>query len=732
MADPTKKEQTGFGTFGGVFTPCVLTILGVIMFLRFGQVIGRAGLWQGLGIVLLAKAITSLTAMSLSSIATNQRVKGGGAYFLISRSLGVEFGASIGVVFFIAQAVSVAMYVLGFTEAFQSQFPGSGASPVVIASVVNAAVFGCVLIGAAWTLKLQYGILAALVVAIIAFFLGAFEAGSRETFQSNLGPDYGEGGSFFASFALFFPAATGIMAGANMSGDLRDPGRSIPLGTLGAIGFTAVVYVGIALLLAWCAPRTELIANGMLMRDISALPVAITIGVFAATLSSALGSMMGAPRILQALARDRIYPRIQIFAKGSGKAQEPRYAIVLTWVIAQLGILVGDLNAIAPVITMFFMITYGYLNLATFYESRARNPSYRPTFRLSHWSTALAGTIGCGLVMLLVSPVWSFFAVLAMIGIHFYTARLEVVSSWGDVMSGAGFERARRSLLALEAERYHPKNWRPSILVLAGPAGERVRLDVLGHWLTGQRGLLTSAQVISGDVDALIERRRSQEDLLRKYIRETGLEAFAAVTVARSQGAGIEALVQCNGIGALRPNLALLGWPTDPERFGSFGNNVRTISRLRRSMALARMITTGADPWVAPGGTVDVWWRGERNGHLLVLLAHLLTQTDAWAGHRVRLGRIVGAESGVAGATEHLEELIRSTRVVAEPVVFVGDGDVAKSMRRASSGAALVFVGFEPPDEGKEEEWVARVDALMLGLPSVVAVWNAGDVHAEA
>jgi len=221
-----------FSTFGGVFTPCTLTILGVIMFLRFGQVVGQSGFYYAILIVLCAKVITGLTALSLSAIATNTRVQGGGAYFLISRSLGVEFGGAIGILFFAAQAISVAMYVIGFTEALTATIPALGGSFIEVASVVNVLVFVCVFIGAGWTIKVQYLILVMLAASLAAFFVGATQAFEWSIFKSNLQPAFQTDDNIFTMFALFFPAVTGIMAGANMSGDLENPSRSIPMGTL--------------------------------------------------------------------------------------------------------------------------------------------------------------------------------------------------------------------------------------------------------------------------------------------------------------------------------------------------------------------------------------------------------------------------------------------------------------------------------------------------------------------
>ncbi len=276
-----------FGTFGGVFTPCTLTILGVIMFLRFGHVVGQAGLWYALLIVAAAKLITTLTSLSLSAIATNTRVRGGGAYYLISRSLGVEFGGAIGLVFFLAQAISVAMYVIGFSEAVAATLPTGGLSVTAVATITNLLVFACVFVGAGWTIKVQYVILAILGASLISFYVGAAASLDMAILSANTLPHFTGGETFFTMFALFFPAVTGIMAGANMSGDLRDPARAIPRGTLASVGFTALVYLSMAVLLAGTRPHGTLTSDNMVIAAVARWPVLITAGVFAATLSSA-------------------------------------------------------------------------------------------------------------------------------------------------------------------------------------------------------------------------------------------------------------------------------------------------------------------------------------------------------------------------------------------------------------------------------------------------------------
>ena len=714
-----------FGTFGGVFTPCVLTILGVIMFLRFGQVVGQSGLWRAIAIVLVAKVITLLTTLSLSAIATNTRVKGGGAYFLISRSLGVEFGGAIGVVFFLAQAISVAMYVIGFGEAFLDTFPNTDVSPSALGTIVNVVVFACVYIGAGWTIRLQYGILAILLASVGSFYAGALPSFEWASLQTNLPAGFADGDNLFIMFALFFPAVTGIMAGANMSGDLADPARSIPRGTLWAVGFTGLIYVTMAVVLAGSASREELIRDRMIVRELAWTPVLITAGVFAATLSSALGSMMGAPRILQALSRDNIFSQLRFFAVGSGNQAEPRRATVLTFLIAQVCIMLGDLNAIAPIITMFFMITYGTLNLATFYESITHNPSYRPRFRYCHWSTALLGAIGCFGVMFLISPTWAASAMIVMFILHKSIAMLSIRSGWGDVQSGILFERTRRNLLRLEEEFYHPKNWRPTVLALYGVIGHRDHLAVYGHWLTSGRGILTLAHVISGDVEDLMERRRNQESLLRKFIHENELSAFPSVVVASDLTEGVESMVQCHGLGALRPNTLLLGWPDETNGSESFGILLRHVAGLGCNLVSIRLSHDVEDCWQVPEGPIDVYWRGKDNGGLMLLLAHLMIQNSQWRGHDIRLIRVIPTEAGRDDVEEHLVELCEVSRINAKPMVVV-DENPMEAIHRTSAESAEVYLGFTPPAEGNETEFHQSMDRWAGPLQRVILVCSAG------
>ncbi|HFE63760.1 MAG TPA: Na-K-Cl cotransporter, partial [Caldithrix sp.] len=390
-----------FGTFGGVFTPDVLTILGVIMYLRLGWVVGNAGLLGTILIILLANSVTVFTGLSMSSITTNIRIGAGGAYSIISKSLGLEAGGSIGISLYIAQTLSAALYIIGFTEGWLWVFPAH--SPVVVSSIAWVALLTASYISAHFAIKIQY-----IIMTIIGFsLLSVVLTPANHVSQVPLIGHF-EDGNFWFVFAIFFPAATGIMAGANMSGDLKNPRRSIPIGTLSSILVTMLIYIGLAFLLSLIATPEELRSNELIMVDKAIWGPAVIAGIMGATLSSALGSMVGAPRVLQALAEQKTLPLHHVFV-AKARNNEPRNAIIFTGIIIEFFLIVGDLNFLASLITMFFLITYGMLNLVVFIQQSMHIISFRPTFKIPRIVPFL-GAAGCLFIMFLINTVFSLIA----------------------------------------------------------------------------------------------------------------------------------------------------------------------------------------------------------------------------------------------------------------------------------------------------------------------------------
>ena len=346
-------QSSGLGTFGGVYTPSILTILGVIMYLRFGWVVGNVGLVGSLIIVTLATSITFLTSLSVCAIATDKVVRVGGAYYMISRCLGIEVGGAVGISLYFAQALSIALYTIGFAESVVQSFGNLNQTYIALATTILVAILAVT--SAEVAVKAQYVIMGAIVLSLLSLAFGG--AIPDVTPQGWSIPENGE--SFWGVFAVFFPAVTGIMSGVSMSGDLSNPSRSIPKGTLAAVGTGYLVYMILPLVVSMRADTATLVEVPLAMQMMSFWGPAILLGVWGATLSSALGSILAAPRVLQALARDGILPRwLSFLGRGSGENDEPRIGTWVTLGVAIAAVCIGDLNLIAPVLTMFFLTTY--------------------------------------------------------------------------------------------------------------------------------------------------------------------------------------------------------------------------------------------------------------------------------------------------------------------------------------------------------------------------------------
>jgi amino acid transporter len=727
-----------------VFTPSLLTILGVVLFLRFGFLTGTLGLDRVIVVVLLGNAVSVLTSLSLSAIATNRRAHAGGDYDLVSRSLGPEFGGAIGIVLYFAQSVSVGFYVAGFTEAlahalggFSVRLPGvpASASPDAVARAVSSAVILVLFLvahrGAALATRFQYGIMAALWLAILSVFAGAASALDPIRLESNR-PRAPGGLPFWDAFAIFFPAVTGFTQGVTMSGELRDPTRSIPRGTLAAVGVSFLVYLALPLLLAGSVDREHLLGDqgsGALERVAWAPPL-VLVGVFAATLSSALASLVGAPRILQAMGRDRLLPGISWFG-GTARDGEPRRAMLLTAAVSLACVWAGDLDALAGLVTMFFLLSYAALNYATFVEVYSRNPSFRPRMRLAGWRSALAGACLCVGVMVAIDPLATAVSLLVLGGVHRLLVRQGLESPGGDARRAFYVQRIKLYLLKLRRRRPHARDWRPVVLAISPPDAPLGRFaDALGS----EQGIVTYAQVLVGRFADLLPAREAA--LARsEAAAPRGGTAFHEVTISDSLAEGIRSLLLSHGFGQLRPNTLLLDW--SPELGAEYVEILRDAAALRCNVVLASA-GRPQDPFTDAGAAatpavvrrLDVWWRGRENGSLALLLAHLVRDTPPWREGEIRLLRIVPDDAAAGPARAEMEALLESSRIDAVPVVVRSQDPAFETIARESRESDLVFLGIGGIVHGGRED-LARYRSLLESLPRTALVSAYGTLDVE-
>ncbi len=726
------------GTFAGVFTPSVLTILGIILFLRLGYVIGSAGLARGLAIIALANAISVLTSISLSAIATNLKVRGGGDYYLISRTLGLEFGGSIGLVLFLAQSVSIAFYCIGFAEAVAAFFPQVHPLTVqLIAAGAVAFLFVFAWLGADWATRFQYVVMALLIAALLSFFIGGIRDWDKALLAANwAAPENGV--PFWILFAIFFPAVTGFTQGVSMSGDLADPGKSIPLGTFLAVGISIVIYFAVAVLFAGAKPNHLLSADYAAMKTVAAVGFFIDAGVIAATLSSAMASFMGAPRILQSLSADRIFAVLKPFAKVSEPSGNPRRGVLLSAGIAFVTIALGQLNLVASVVSMFFLISYGLLNYATYFEARTQSPSFRPRFKWFAPPLSLLGFIICAGAMLAIDLTSGAAAIGLLLAVYQYLKRTAGPARWADSARSHHLQQVRHHLLAAGEDPEHARDWRPQLLVFTQDAKRRAPLLALAGWIEGGSGFTEAIQIVAGEGSVA---RKALDAAHRALIEAiaSGHHAMFPLTVCAAdvtQAMGI--LIQSSGIGPLRPNTVVLNWLGESETstadIGAYNyvKNLRLIFRQGKNLVVFRM---DPESWnrledqPRQGRRIDVWWQGNATSRLMLLLAYLMTRNEPWDKTTLRVltqgdGRRIESEK------EKLNQTLEDIRIDAA-VEIVAAFD-AETIVQQSADATFVFLPMKIEQNRMVDPTGKSFERCLPRLPVSAVVIAAEDIDLDA
>ncbi len=744
-------DKQKFGT-APVFFTAISTILGAIMFLRFGFAVGMVGLAGTIGIILIGHAVTIPTAMAIAEIATNQKVEGGGEYYIISRSFGLVIGSTIGMALFMSQAISVAFYIMAFTEAFKPLLDWVRETYVLLPWAdtllgypqtigIPALLLLTLLIltkGADLGVKVLYSVVATLAVALIAFFLGSteysethsvafFNSYSAEaTATTAVLEDLVANGevvarpapppppeqpapalpvlSFFTVFAIIFPAFTGMTAGVGLSGDLRDPGRSIPRGTLAATIGGMVVYVFMAWKLAASAPPEALAdTTNLIMSDIAWQGWwLIPLGLAAATISSALGSILVAPRTLQAIAADNIFPATginQFLARGKGERNEPYNASLITVVLAAFFILLGALDSVAEIISMFFMVTYGSLCLISFLNHFAADPSYRPTFK-SKWYVSLFGAIACFGLMFFMNSTYAAAAVVFIGLLYVYIAYSNPDKrSLALIFQGVIFQVSRRIQIFLQkADKEEKKSWRPSVIAVSDATFTRLGAFDLLRWLSQKYGFGTYLHYINGYLShdtsgaAAVTKQR-----IIRMAETTESRIYVDTIVSPSYTSAIAQIIQFPGIAGTDNNLLLLEYSKQSgEGLADIIDNFKLIKSVDFNIIILGLSERG----FGLKRTIHVWVTRAhyQSANLMILLAYIMTGHSDWKNAEIRLFAVF-EESKMAEEEQRMYDLIETGQLPISrnniDVLCRRDGDDSRSVIAHRSGEAdLVILGF--------------------------------------
>ncbi len=710
----TKK----FGT-APVFFTAVSTILGAILFLRFGFAVGTLGFWGVILIIILGHMVTIPTALALSEIATNKRVEGGGEYFIISRSFGLNIGATIGIALYLSQAISVAFYVIAFTEAFQFFFDFVNETtgyliPRQVISIPVMLLLSLLILkkGANLGVKALYFVAAVLALSLFLFFIGSTQHAGESGFDL-ANAEFRNLSQFFVVFAIIFPAFTGMTAGVGLSGDLKNPGKSIPLGTLAATFTGLIIYFFISYKLALSASPEELISNQFVMGKIAKWGMFfIPLGLAASTISSALGSVMVAPRTLQALAIDRSFPLVRInhfLRYGREKDNEPVNASFVTCLIAFIFVAIGDIDSVAQIISMFFMVTYGSLCLISFLNHFGSSPSYRPSFK-SKWYFSLIGFITAVWVMFKISSVYALLAFIMIILLYIYVNSYNRHrKNLASIFTNAIMQINRSMQVYFQKKRVSgaESEWRPSAICISKYSFERDNAVRLLNWISHKYGFGTYLHRIEGYYSKSTFEQSKVE--LARLIKNVGVESsvYVDTIISPSNTSAIAQSIQIPGIAGMENNMIIFEYDKDkPDELDDIIDNIQLVRSGNFDVCI---LASSRKPVIFKNG-IHIWIKSidEDNANLMILLSFIILGHPDWHGSNISIFDIC-REDEIRDVRKRMKELVESGRlpITTQNIRFIiqKEGMKTKSIiNENSADAGLTIIGFREESLKRDQE----------------------------
>lgn len=711
-------NEKKFGT-GPVFFTAISTILGAILFLRFGFAVGSVGFWGVIMIILLGHMVTLPTALAISEIATNKRVEGGGEYFIISRSFGLNIGATIGFALFLSQAISVAFYVIAFTEAFAFFFELMKNTydimlPRQVVSVPIMLMLSVLILkkGANLGVKALYWVVAILALSLILFFLGSGTDAATENFGLS-NASFRNADQFFIVFAIIFPAFTGMTAGVGLSGDLKNPGKSIPIGTISATIIGMIIYFFISWKLASSASPDELFGDQFVMSRIALFGfIFVPLGLAASTISSALGSVMVAPRTLQALAADQSFPLPRLnqwLGKGNEKDNEPVNASLATCLIALIFVAIGDVNAVAQIITMFFLVTYGSLCLISFLNHFGSSPSYRPSFK-SKWFLSLIGFVTSVWVMFKIDMVYTLLAFGMMTVLYIYVNTYHKNrKGLASIFANAIFQVNRNLQIYLQKKREvsTEAEWRPSAICISKYSFQRDDAFKLLSWISYKYGFGTYLHLIEGYYSKNTNEQSEKE--LSRLIKNVHADSYVYIDtiISPSITAAISQSIQIPGIAGMENNMVIFEFDKeDPVELENIISNFNLVKSGNFDICI---LASDRKPIRYKNG-IHVWIKtiDEDNANLMILLSFIILGHPDWKKGNIKIFDIC-KENEYEAVKEKMNELVTSGRLPItaqniEILVLKDDLHPKSVINQYSADAGLTIIGFRDASIKHAEE----------------------------
>lgn len=724
-----------FGIFIGVFVPCLLMLFGVIIFLRLGWIVGQVGLFTSLFIITMSAIITFISTLSMASISTNIKVGKGGVYYIISRSLGLEIGSAVGLPLYLKQTLSIAFCCVGFAESLHDLVPAWSIQNIGLATL------GVLTFLAYTSVKGALKVQVAIFLIIICSFISLFTGGNLIPMHPDTYTPPNSAIGFWAVFAIFFPAMTGVESIVSLSGDLKNPSKSIPIGTIGATIVSYLIYVSIAIFLYQHVPLSRLANDPLILQDVASVPSLIILGIWGATLSSALGGLLSAPRTLQAISDDGILPKF--LGKTYGSTAEPRIATIVTFLIAFLGIYFGSINVIAPVMTMICLVAYGVLNFSSGFETLMLNPSWRPRFRV-HWMISIIGAILCLLTMLLIDAGVAILSLLIVFGIYITAKKNKFQGSWADIRQGILMFFSRYAIYEIAQGPSLSKSWRPHFLVFTKSSEEYSHnLLAFTEAISQSKSFLTMASFIS-DVNIQREKGARLSQIIQKRFKNKNIQAFVNIYSGDKVFGEVRQMLKYYGLGPLKPNTIIFGGiktGVDSEEFSKTINSA--LERSYNIVIVNDEIDSIADTGLSVhNNDIHIWWSDEDrdSSELMLVFAYMIQRNPNRKKCQILLNAIVKDERVRQRRIEQFKDLSLRLRLPLKIEVYVSpemEKVKFQFIRTFSKDADIIFMPLKKPenDENSEQayaDYLKKVSKFTSDNPNIVLVLSSENTPLES
>jgi hypothetical protein len=524
---------------------------------------------------------------------------------------------------------------------------------------------------------------------------------------------------FWAVFAIFFPAMTGMESSVSLSGDLKNPGRSLPIGTISAIVSAYLIYVAISVFLVYRVPIDRLVSDPLIMQDVASIPSLIIVGIWGATLSSALGGLLGAPRTLQVIAEDGMAPKI--FAKTYGALSEPKIATLATCLVALIGTYFGSVNILAPLLTMVSLICYCVLNLSAGMETLMANPSWRPRFRV-HWMISLTGALACLVTMLMIDVGAALLAMLLITALYFFVRTRNFESTWTDIRDGLLLFFSRSAIYQLAYDNTPSKSWRPHFLVFTDTGDSHsTTLMKFAQGISQSKGFLTTASFVARGTVSTMKRKELSQALSNRF-KEEKIQTLVQIKEAESVAVGMHEMIEHYGLGPLTPNTIVFGGIKKEEESIEFVKVLTLAHRRHKNI----VILNKSEKLEVGKRHLHIWWddRSQSNSDLMLVLGYMLQRDPSRKSSRLCIKAVVTNEIDRKKKFEALQQISLEKRLLMDIEIFVADqsDNHCDLVKEFSKDADMIFFGLKSPfkEHDKLEEYTAylhELSASFEGLP---------------